>query len=553
MGNDTAVSICQGNTYNLTVLYSTTGLTTNWTKAGVAVTTPSAINIAGNYQLIVANNLGCKDTALVTLNINTKPNLGNDSSLSICQGYTANLTPLYNTAGLTIGWTKNNTSESNPASVSIAGQYQLIATTAQGCKDTAIATLVVNLKPVLGNDKNATICQGNFYNLTTAFTTGTNINQWTKTGVVVSNPSSINIAGVYQLISINSFGCADTALVTLSIVNNPLLIVNNPALVCSSQTVNLTNAAITTGSASGLVFSYWKDTTATTPYANAAAAISGQYFIKATNATGCFSIKPVSVQYYPLPLVNAGLDIAICDKDSTSLTAIVTNSAVPVTYQWEPASAGVIRNSTAATTIVKPATTLQYIVTVKDGYGCNYLVSDSVLVTMQPPVIAFAGNDTNAVRGLPHQLRATGGITYTWLPNNFLDNQYLQNPLATILSDSMKYAVQVKDAVGCIGYDTVLIRVYDGIRYYVPNAFSPNGDGVNDVFRPIPVGVVSTDLFRIFNRYGELVFETNQWMKGWDGMYRGVPQAVGNYIWIIKGKGKNGKQIEMKGNVMLVR
>ena len=117
----------------------------------------------------------------------------------------------------------------------------------------------------------------------------------------------------------------------------------------------------------------------------------------------------------------------------------------------------------------------------------------------------------------------------------------------------MKYAVAVKDAAGCIGYDTVLIRVYDDIRYYVPNAFSPNGDGINDVFRPIPVGVVSTEFFRIFNRYGELVFETNQWMKGWDGKYKAVPQAIGNYIWVIKGIGRNGKVIEMKGNVLLVK
>ncbi len=553
LGNDTALSICQGNVYNLSTLYNTTGLVSNWTKAGIAVTTPSAVNIAGVYQLIASNAVGCKDTALVTLSINTKPFIGNDTSLTICEGETANLTPLYNTAGLTSGWTKNNMAIPNPASESIAGQYVLIAASAQGCSDTAIATLIVNPKPALGNDKDATICEGNTYNLTTAFATGSNANQWTKNAVIVSSPAVVNVPGVYQLFSTNSFGCADTALVTLAIVSNPVLITNNPPTVCSPQTVDLTAPAITAGSTSGLAFSYWKDTAATTLYANATAAIGGQYFIKATNTTGCFAIKPVSVLYYPLPLVNAGADIAICDKDSTSLSATVTNSTAPVTYQWEPVSTGGINTPTASTTIVKPAATLQYIVTVKDGYGCNYLVSDSVLVTVQPPVVAFAGNDTNAVRGLPHQLMATGGVNYTWTPGSFLDNRYSQNPLATLFTESMKYAVAVKDAAGCIGYDTVLISVYDDIRYYVPNAFSPNGDGINDLFRPIPVGVVSTEFFRIFNRYGELVFETNQWMKGWDGKYKAVPQAIGNYIWVIKGIGRNGKVIEMKGNVLLVK
>jgi len=87
----------------------------------------------------------------------------------------------------------------------------------------------------------------------------------------------------------------------------------------------------------------------------------------------------------------------------------------------------------------------------------------------------------------------------------------------------------------------------------LPNAFSPNGDGINDIFRPIPAGIVSTDWFRIFSRYGTLVFETSQWMKGWDGNFKGVKQPIGNYVWAIKGIGRNGKVIEMKGNVLLMR
>jgi gliding motility-associated-like protein len=87
----------------------------------------------------------------------------------------------------------------------------------------------------------------------------------------------------------------------------------------------------------------------------------------------------------------------------------------------------------------------------------------------------------------------------------------------------------------------------------VPNAFSPNGDLKNDIFRPIPVGVVTTEYFRVFNRYGQVMFETNQYLKGWDGTYKGVQQPVGNYVWVVKGKARSGKVIEMKGNVVLVR
>ncbi|HAO46469.1 MAG TPA: PKD domain-containing protein, partial [Chitinophagaceae bacterium] len=82
---------------------------------------------------------------------------------------------------------------------------------------------------------------------------------------------------------------------------------------------------------------------------------------------------------------------------------------------------------------------------------------------------------------------------------------------------------------------------------------SPNGDGLNDVFRPIPVGIKSTEYFRVFDRYGKLVFQTNKWLEGWDGMFKGKQALEGTYVWTIKGLDKNGRVIEMKGTVILVR
>ena len=553
LANDTVISICQGNTFNLTTLYNTATLIPVWTFNNIPVNMPNAIHIAGVYQLIVANTFGCTDTALVTVNINAKPAIGADTAVAICQGNTINLTALYTTTGMVASFTKNSVVVVNPTSVSIAGTYRVVVTTTQGCADTAFVNLIVHPKPMLGNDKNIDICQGNTINLTTIFVTNSNINNWTNAGQVVANPISVSIAGNYQLISSNNFGCTDTALVTVQYVANPIVIIQQPATVCDSQKVNLTNVAVTAGSSANLIFTYWQDSAATILYTTATMATNGSYFIKGTNAAACFTIKPVNVIYYPKPIVHAGPDIVICYKDSTTLQATVTNSAIAVTYVWQPQVIGGIKNATAASTIVKPAATQQYSITVQDGYGCNYTVSDTILVTMQPPVKAFAGNDTIAVRGMPHQLLAAGGISYTWMPATFLNNINIQNPLATILANEMKYALQVKDAAGCTGYDTILIKVYDGITYYVPNAFSPNGDGLNDVFKPIAVGISTTNFFRIVNRYGQIVFETNQWNKGWDGTYKGVPQAIGNYIWMINGLGKNGKVIEMKGNVILIR
>ena len=439
---------------------------------------------------------------------------------------------------------------SNPAAIIVSGIYQLVATNVSGCSDTALCTVTIFTKPFVGRDTSINICPGSSFNLTAQYpVTGVTIS-WTKAGVTVANPSAINQPGVYQLIGSNSNNCSDTALFTLTVDPNPTMVVTNPANLCEPQTANLTLPSVTAGSTSNLTFSYFRDTAALSVFATPAAAPNGTYFIKGTNATGCFDIKKVVVFVYPMPVVKAGADTAICEKTTAVLHVAVTNILAPVMYQWEPAAS--IENSTAAISITNPAATTVYKVTVKDTYGCNFNVVDEVKVTVQPPVNAFAGNDTTASVRVPQQLTATGGVQYLWSPASPLNNPFISNPLAVLNMDT-RFVVRVKDAIGCVGYDTVLVKVYEGITYYMPNAFSPNGDGINEVFKPTPVGIVSTSYFRIFNRYGAIVFETNQWNKGWDGTYKGIPQQIGNYVWVIKGTGRGGKIIEMRGNVVLVR
>ena len=143
-----------------------------------------------------------------------------------------------------------------------------------------------------------------------------------------------------------------------------------------------------------------------------------------------------------------------------------------------------------------------------NNYGCNFLVTDDVLVTMRPPVPAFAGNDTNAIYGIPHQLFSSGGKFYTWSPSTPLNNPFAQKPLATLYNDTY-FSLLVTDDIGCTNTDEVFIKVYKGPTYYLPNAFTPNGDGLNDVFRAVPVGISLTNYFNVYNRFGELVFQTN--------------------------------------------
>jgi len=144
LGADKNASACTGNTVNLTTQFTTAGLTTNWTLGGNSVANPTAVSTAGAYQLIAANNSGCADTAIVNVTMNAKPALGADQAITKCTDSTKNLTTLFSTAGLTTSWTIGGNAVANPAAVSAAGVYQLIATNSFGCADTALVTITNN-------------------------------------------------------------------------------------------------------------------------------------------------------------------------------------------------------------------------------------------------------------------------------------------------------------------------------------------------------------------------------------------------------------------------
>jgi gliding motility-associated-like protein len=264
----------------------------------------------------------------------------------------------------------------------------------------------------------------------------------------------------------------------------------------------------------------------------------------------CQRTDTVIINILHKPVAHAGRDTSICSKTFALLNGNASDLSGTVNYTWSP-SANVTPPNTASA-VATPDSTQLYILTVTDNYGCNFSVSDSILVTMQPPVAAFAGNDTNAILGRAHQLMGSGGSNYLWSPAGPLDNPFIQNPNAKLYNDTY-FSVLVTDSIGCTGTDNVFIKVYEGPNYYVPNTFTPNGDGLNDIFRPIPVGIQNTMYFRVFDRYGNLMYQTNKWLDGWDGTYNGKKSSTGTYVWMIKGTDKNGRIVEMQGTVILIR
>jgi gliding motility-associated-like protein len=241
------------------------------------------------------------------------------------------------------------------------------------------------------------------------------------------------------------------------------------------------------------------------------------------------------------PQLGPDKQIKICFGAMANLAELYSTSGLNAAWSYAGSS---ITNPT----VIQFAGIYQLIV--NSSAGCK----DTAVATLtiQPPVVADAGPDGNAEPNIPYQLHGTGGGSYEWSPAGLLDNSFIASPLATINSDT-RFILTVKDEMGCKASDTMKLRVLNGPTFYVPTAFTPNGDGLNDIFRPTPVGIASIDFFRIFNRYGELVYETHDPGQGWDGTYRGVKQNAGNYVWWIRGTDRKGEAKLLKGNVVLIR
>jgi len=268
------------------------------------------------------------------------------------------------------------------------------------------------------------------------------------------------------------------------------------------------------------------------------------------NLGKCTAEDSISIRVVPYPKAAAGTDVMICLGFKTTLQGNIVGS----TYKWTPTNS--LINASSLQPIAGPSKTTAYILTVSDTLGCPKPVSDTVLVELFPIIIANAGNDTSVVVDQPLQLNATGGSIYKWSPSTGLSDPNIANPIAILGSDidSIKYKVVVSSIAGCSGTDEITVRVFkSGPEIYVPTAFTPNSDQRNDILKPITVGISKLNYFSVYNRWGQCVFTTNEFNKGWNGIFNGNKEGTGTYVFIAEGVDYLGKTIYRKGTTVLIR
>ncbi len=164
---------------------------------------------------------------------------------------------------------------------------------------------------------------------------------------------------------------------------------------------------------------------------------------------------------------------------------------------------------------------------------------------------AAAGRDTIAAINQPIQLSGSGGQYYNWSPAGAFSDPNLPNPVVTLDRPTTLVLTTFTD-IGCATVDSLYVRVFKGPDLYIPNAFTPNGDGKNDRFAFLAIGMKKVDYFRIYNRLGQLIHEGLN-TDGWDGTLRGTPQPAGTYVWMISGEDYNGNVYRKKGSFQLLR
>ncbi len=184
--------------------------------------------------------------------------------------------------------------------------------------------------------------------------------------------------------------------------------------------------------------------------------------------------------------------------------------------------------------------------------GCSLATKPQEIVIDDPrPGIAYPVQ--YAVVDVPLDLKAREfGDTVLWSPGTWLSNRTSFTPLFEGASEQL-YSIEIKTKTGCVTVDTQLVKTVEKVEVYVPNAFTPNSDGVNDLLRPLVFGIKELHYFKIFNRAGQQLFETNILQSGWDGRFKGIPQLSQVVAWIMEGTGVDNKIYTRKGTSLLVR
>lgn len=525
----------------------------------------------GNYtvRLFYNNLIPCSDTLLLPVTV-TEPGINLDFTPEFLSCTDSAVVEFINTSVNTQGviqsynWTFSNGDSSNLENPVItfneADTYnaQLVVNSDNGCTDTLIQNFIIPLVEESITDS-LFLCLGDTVFANPGFNPEYQYS-WSPANQV-SDPNSPNplIGPIENTI----YTVTVTAAIETSCMRTETLVVTvPPALIldASDDQQICGDTAVLTASTNLPAEFLWS----LTPNFGLALSMEselrvrpsflGTYFLMATDSAGCTQQDTIQVFNNT---INAGtVGQSICRSDTVQLDVVNFLPGIPLTYEWTPVES-IIGSSTNDSVLVSPLNTTTYSVFMENEFGCTATRNATVtVIDNNQSVEVFADRDT-LISGQTVQLGALAALpgTYQWTGDSTLSAVDIFDPTARPTSDQT-YSVIVTDENGCTATASVRVTVItpdcDLPYVFFPNAFSPNGDGENEVLQLYGVPIESA-YWAIFNRWGEKVFETNDVNGAWDGRYKGellAPDVYGYYLEVnCLGEGN----LQTRGNVTLIR
>jgi len=556
-------TFCAGGSVSLT---ASAGAGYLWSTG--ATSRSISMNTSGNPTVTVTDLNGCSATSTPTaITVNPLPNLIITHPAAVCAPGTVNLTAAAVTAGSTAGtvftyFTDAATSIpfTTPTTTGVAGTYYIKGTLPTGCSSSRAVTVVVNNPPSLTTQNPTAVCAPQTVDLSSPA-----ITQGSDNGLVYTyftnaalstpllNPTAVGNSGVYY-IKANAPGSACSAALPVTVTVHPIPTGNlqTPAVnyVCSGSTLPLT-------ATDAFAYQWLLNQTPIAGATNAVyqASTAGVYSVRFISQEGCVreATNTLRIDQLVKPVLRLQWN-SRCVAVPVSFSNLSTYaSSGGINWLWDFGD-GALANTFSPTHTY--ATAGNYTVSLTaNNLSCPTLTEtisipvyvDSARVPVRYPTVkAVAG------KAFPLTARSLGAL-YRWQPATGLNSTTVQSPMA-ILNNDIEYTVTITNSASCTTTDTVAVKlVFDG-NIFVGNGFTPNGDGVNDRCYPILTGVRSLVYFKIYNRWGNLVFQTNDAspQNGWDGKYNGRLQPVGTYTWIAEAIDGNGNMFKRNGNVLLI-
>lgn len=543
-GDDT--SLCKGDSI---MLHASGGISYSWyPQEGLSnpeSESPFAFPLSTIvYTVTVVAGPDCFFSDTIKVTVNELPNIDAGTDTMVCSGDSIHLSA---SGGVTYHWEPaiwlSDSASSNPWSLPLDSiVYTVTGTDAYGCTNADSVSIVVLPLPVADAGIDTAVCSGDSIQL---HATGGTIFLWQPASfldnALIPNPVAFPLQTTNYVVATSADGICynyDTVVVTV----NPLPLVDAGAdqTVCMGDTLPL--------NATGGLTYFWSPPTglSSTDISNPTAVVneSVTYTVTVTDQNFCSAADSIHLQVVPDLIAMAGYDTTICLGSAANLYASGGSQ-----YLWMPAN--VLNDPQSATPIAMPDETTTFTVFVSDGICYADTLQVKVIVSK---VEVDAGADATIVSGTPYQLLATGSQgSYSWYPAEGLSCTDCQNPTAIPLAET-SYTVTVTDSTGCEASDTVTLKTgCNAESVFIPNAFSPDNNGHNDVLYVRSTGVIEVLYFRVFDRWGKIIFEANDISQGWDGTYNGQVMPPGVYLYTLKARCGLDEIFERQGNVTLIK